>query len=80
MPRTVFEQKQRKYDRLLMLLRGAAAVGGKSNDDLGAIIGRNRDTVTSRFQRPETLTLGELTRLGRALNIPIEDIRQSIQY
>lgn len=80
MPRTVFDQQKRKYDRLLTLLRGAATVNDKNFTDLGNMVGCCSKTITERFKRPEEFTIGELTRIGRGLNIPIEDIRQSIQY
>ena len=79
MPRTVFDKKN-KYERLLSLIRGTADVKDKNFTDIGNMIGRTSDTVTARFKNPENITLGELYRIGRGLDLAIEDIRQCIQY
>lgn len=79
MPKTVFD-KPRKYDKLLSLLRGTALTNCKTYIDLGKMIGCNQNTMVSRFKHPEKFTLDELTHMGRGLNIPIEELRQSITY
>ena len=79
MPKTVFDKKSR-YIKLHSLLRGAADTAGKNYDDIGLIIGRNKNTVTQRFMHPGNFTLDELLSIGRALNLTIEEIRQSIMY
>ncbi|NLH02502.1 MAG: hypothetical protein GX488_11640 [Clostridiales bacterium] len=80
MPRTVFDAQKHKYDKLLALILGTATVAEKTYEDIGGMIGCTKNTITARFKHPENLTLGELTRIGRGLNIPIDDLRQSIQY
>ena len=79
MPKTVFE-KPRKYDKLIALFRGTAITKDKTFEDIGAMINCHPNTVTARFKHPEKFTLDEVTRIGRGLNIPIEELRQSIQY
>jgi len=79
MPRTIFD-KRNKYGKMLSLLRGTALTNGKNYEDIGNMIGCSSKTVTSRFKRPETITLDELTRIGRGLNIPIDEVRQCIHY
>jgi len=79
MPKTIFE-KPRKYDKLAALLRGNAFTQGKSYIDIGTMINCHQNTVVARFKHPENFTLDEVTRLGRGLNIPIEELRQAIQY
>lgn len=79
MPKTVFDKKNR-YDKLLSLFRGTADVKGKTYDDIGLMIGRNKNTVTKRFMHPGNLTLDELLSIGRGLNLTIEEIRQCIMY
>jgi len=79
MPRTVFDQK-RKYDKLVGVLRGNAITSNKTYADIGKMVGRSEQTIVARFKSPESFTLDELTRIGRGLNIPIEEFRQCIMY
>ena len=79
MPHTVFDQKK-KFNKLMSLLRGTADVNGKNFTDLGNMVGVTSKTITERFKHPENITLDELTRIGRGLNIPIEELRQCIMY
>lgn len=79
MPKTVFDKKP-KYDKLVAMFRGTAITADKTYDDIGVMLGCHKNTVTAKFKKPEKLTLCDITRLGRGLNIPIEDIRASINY
>ena len=79
MPKTIFE-KPRKYDKLMTLIIGNAAVKGKSRPDIAHIAGIAESTIYTRFRAPENFTIDEILRLGRGLNIPIEELRQAITY
>ena len=79
MSKTVFD-KHSKYDKLIALIRGTAITKDKTYTDIGNMIGRNQNTVTSRIKNPETFTIEEISRIGRGLNIPIEELRQCIRY
>ena len=79
MPKTKFD-KPRKYDKLAALFRGTAITNDKTYADIGNMINCHQNTVVARFKHPEKFTLEEVTRIGRGLNIPIEELRQSIQY
>ena len=57
-----------------------ANVHGLTNEQLGDKAHISRTTVARRKANPEDLTLGELRRLGRALGIPIEELRAAIRY
>ena len=37
-------------------------------------------TLRRRKAEPETITVGELIKMGKLLNIPIEDLRAAIRY
>ena len=80
MPRTVFDQQRHKYDKLMALILGRAEVSGKNYTDIGNMVNKSSKTITDRFKHPDSLTLGELERIGRGLNIPIEELRQCITY
>jgi hypothetical protein len=70
-----------KHDRLLMFIKGAADVNGKTHDDLGRMMGGvTAKTVRSRLKSPGSFTLDELEKIGRGLNIPIDDLRACIRY
>ena len=79
MPRTIFDRHS-PYDKLLALLRGTAITKDKTFTDLGGMAKCSKQTVMRRMQDPGSWTLDELRAMGRGLNIPIEDLRQSIQY
>ncbi len=79
MPRTIFEKKS-KYDKLLVLIRGNIDVSKKSQKEIAAMIDCHENTLLARFRHPEEFKIDELLRIGRGLNIPIEEIRQCIQY
>lgn len=67
-------------DKLVTLLWGTAAARGLTNEQLGSKAHISRTTVARRKSNPEDLTIGELRSLGRALGIPIEDLRDAIRY
>ena len=65
---------------LKSMIDAAAVANNKKNEDLARIIGRGTATMTRRNMNPGSLTLDELTALGRGLHIPIEDLRAAIRY
>lgn len=67
-------------EKIVALIWGAAAVNGLTNEQLGEKAKISRDTLRRRKVKPEDLTLGELRRLGRALNIPVDELRAAIRY
>ncbi len=67
-------------EKIIALIWGMADVHGLTNEQLGDKANISRTTVARRKANPEDLTLGELRRLGRALGIPIEDLRDAIRY
>jgi len=82
MPKT--KQQQGKYPAryllLMSMLAAAKTANEKDHKDLARIIGRGTATMTRRLEDPGSLTLDELTALGRGLHIPIEDLRAAIRY
>lgn len=67
-------------EKLIALIWGMASARGLTNEQLGAKAQISRTTVARRKAKPEDLTIGELRRLGRALGIPIEELRDAIRY
>lgn len=79
MPKTVFDKKP-TINRLSRLLIGAIGAEGKTQSEIGDIIGCTRQTVSAKLANPETLEIWQLLRIGKATNTPIEDIRDCIRY
>lgn len=67
-------------EKLVALIWGQAAVLGLSTPQLGEKARISRSKIYELKKTPEDMSLGELRRIGRALNIPIEDLREAIRY
>lgn len=67
-------------EKIVTLIWGTAVARGLNDEKLSAKAHMSRATVYRRRSKPEDLTLGELRALGRALNIPIEELREAIRY
>ncbi len=80
MPKTLLSRPKNKYAKLLDLINGRAKTDGVTNPELSTIIGRSKTVIYDRLKSPENFTIGELAKLGRALSIPIEELRQAITY
>ena len=64
----------------LVLISGTVKTNETDRASLAKIMGCSEPTVTRRFKDPGSLTLDELTALGRGLHIPIDDLRAAIRY
>ncbi len=80
MPRTNLCKREVPHQRVGALIAGAAIQQDMSIGDLGPIIGTSANTARARIKAPGELTLSELTRLGKYLGIPIEELRAAIRY
>ncbi len=80
MPRTNLCKREIPHQRVGALIAGAAIQQDMSIGDLGPIIGASANTARARIKAPGELTLSELTRLGKCLGIPIEELRAAIRY
>lgn len=72
-------------EKIIALIWGAKSVCNLTDEQLCAKVSRgtfrlSRQTLANRKKSPEDFTLGELRRLGRALDIPIEELRAAIRY
>lgn len=67
-----------KFDRLRVLLMGQRELLGMSYEELGTKVGSATGTVHNRLHHPENMTVGELCRFARALEIPADDFRAAI--
>lgn len=78
MPKVELQLDRKRYRPLETLLRGYAATDGNNLKEISQMLGYKDGRVAGRrFSKPETLTLKELARLGRHLNIPIEQLRDT---
>lgn len=71
---------QRRGEPLIALLWGTMAVQSTSANSMAEKMGMKKSTLYRRKQNPEELTLGEILKMGKALHIPIDDLRQAIRY
>lgn len=72
-------------EKIVALIWGAKAVKGLTDEQLCEKASRgtvrlSRNTLTRRKKKPEDFTIGELRRLGRVLDIPIDDLRAAMRY
>lgn len=74
------KETHERTDKLMVLLLGTAAQRGLNKGDLADAMNCARSTMYRKLDSPETFTLGEVLNFGRKLNIPIDELRQSIQY
>jgi len=77
MPRTKLDQRNRKYEKMEILIWGGMRAKGMKVTDFFEAVGIKKDTFYSRMKEPENFTIKELRRIGLSLHIPIEDLRQA---
>lgn len=80
MPKTKLGNRTPPHAKLGMLLNGACTFAGLNAIAVGKIIGRCEDTALDRLRHPGDLTVDELMKLGKAADIPIDDLRAALQY
>lgn len=82
MPKTKLQQTRypTRYLLLKSMICEAKEANHKDHKDLARILDCGTATMTRRLSNPGSLTLDELTALGRGLHIPIEDLRAAIRY
>ena len=80
MPKTTYMKRKTPHAKLGILLNGACHFAGLNAIAVGKIIGRCEDTALDRLRHPGDLTVDELLKLGKAADIPIEDLRAALQY
>lgn len=79
MPRVNLGRKPND-EALVSLLWGRQAAAGMSIGTMAEKAGMTPQTLRARKKSPQDFSLSELLKLGRALNIPIEDLRNAIRY
>lgn len=80
MPRTNLCRREVPHAQLGRLLAGYAATQRASTAKIASYLGRSENTARARIRNPGDLTVSELTRLGKDLRIPIEELRAAIRY
>lgn len=76
MPRVNLGAKGRKFARLF---RGYASDMKLSPEKLERK-GFSGDTIRKRYEHPENFTVDELLYMGKKLQIPIEELRNCLEY
>ena len=71
---------QKRGETLIALLWGMMAVQSTNVAVVADKTGIKKSTLYRRKKSPEDMTLGEILTMGKALHIPIDDIRQAIRY
>ena len=79
MPRTIFDKKPKNL-KLGVLINGSIQMADKSTDDIANILDCCPNTARARLRDPGSMTVDDLRALGRALHIPIDELRDAIQY
>lgn len=79
MPRTILE-RQKPDSKLMMLILGKAAVRKLNKTQLAQMAGCSANTMYSRAENPDSMTLGELLGVAKGMDIPIDELRQAITY
>lgn len=67
-------------EALVSLLWGRQAAMGMSIGTMAEKAGMTPQTLRARKKNPQEFSLAELKKLGRALQVPIEDLRAAIRY
>jgi hypothetical protein len=71
---------EKRGSSLARLLWGQMAVNDVALGDVAQKMNMGVNTLRRGKEDPESLTVGDLLKMGKLLNIPIEDLRQSIRY
>ena len=79
MPRVKLGRKPND-EVLISLLWGRKAAIGMPVGTMAEKAGMTPQTLRSRKKSPQDFSLKELLKLGRALDIPIEELRDAIRY
>lgn len=80
MPRTNMCKCEIPHAQLGRLIIGFLGLRPNPAADVAAILRCSESTARARLRSPGDLTVAELTRIGRGLEIPIDELRGAIQY
>lgn len=80
MPRTRLDQRNQRFSKIVVLIWGTISAREIEMDDFSDAVNISTTTLWRRKNHPEDFTVKELSRIGRHLNIPIEELRQCIIY
>ena len=80
MPKVSLLLDSNKYRRLGVLVNGAAAIDGKSAEDISVMLKMSEPTARKYMRNPEKLPWETLCLLCRKLGIPIEELRECVKY
>ena len=74
MPKIKYLSAADPYSKMKVLLAGKRDVLGLTNSEVGQRVGQTHPTVKVRISNPERMTIDELRRYARALDISREEI------
>jgi len=82
MPKVMIFAEEKKFRPLKALVKGYVTVEEKTHTELAQILGAKDGRMMSpRLDSPQNMTASELSKLGKSLGIPIEDLRAAaIKY
>lgn len=78
MPRTkwLMSEEQKTSRALLSALYGAMGVNDLTIEVVAGRIGMSKNTLYARMHDPDKFTRGELRKLCRVLDIPVDEMRK----
>ena len=72
------KRKPDRFDKMRVLLMGQRELLGMGYEELGKKTGSSTGTAYNRLHHPEKMTVDELCRFARTLEIPADDFRAAI--
>lgn len=80
MPKVTSMQHRDKQSELAVLIAGTLTVSGRTQEDLARSLGVCRKTVSTLLKHPSDLSLEQLVKISKALDIPADLIREKICF
>jgi hypothetical protein len=80
MPTSNLDKHNDKYGKLGRLINGAVSWDEKTYTEVGAVLGLKWRAAKRYLKNPEKMTVEQLLKLSRRLNIPIDDLRATMRY
>lgn len=72
------KRKADRFDKMRVLLMGQRELLGMGYEELGTKTGCATGTAFNRLHHPEKMTVEEMCRYARALEIPADELRAAI--
>ncbi len=79
MPKIAINLKDRQ-EKLSVLIGGSLLVSEMTQQSLAEILGISTATLRARLNHPSDLTIREVVAISKALGIPADEMRSSINF